>query len=393
MRSETEKLLKILEAFCSGDDSKLNTFPENFDFGELLYLAENHKVLPFLYGYVHKVGMPEPFLNQVEKSARQTVLASYRRLFTLRDILREMESAGIGTVVLKGFSVSRFFPEPEVRKSSDIDILITDKSKFGSACEVLEKMGFRPEKEQNSSHHRSFSFGNVETELHTMFTEPFDNEEMNSFLENELENIADYIVVEEIMGVSMPVFRDGFNAYSILLHMLGHYLRSGFGLKFLCDWSMFWNREVDETETECYLKLVRESKIKGFSDMVTLACVEYLGLDSRLVEILECEKLDSVKEFMEETALCGEFGKEDKNRMVALRSGSIKDLFREFHHQMHLRFPKAGKCFVIWPILWMITLVCFLVNNVKIRKVSTLGIIGNARKRGKITKEMKLFSK
>ena len=37
-----------------------------------------------------------------------------------------------------------------------------------------------------------------------MFTEPFDNEEMNSFLENELENIADYIVVEEIMGVSIP---------------------------------------------------------------------------------------------------------------------------------------------------------------------------------------------
>ena len=96
---------------------------------------------------------------------------------------------------------------------------------------------------------------------------------------------------------------------------------------------------------------------------------------------------------MKEILEAEEFGKSSKDRMVALRGSSLTDYVREFHHQMHLNFPKAGKCFLLWPALWVITLERFLRNNRKLRRVSTLDVMRKAGERGRIMRELKLFSR
>ena len=85
-----------------------------------------------------------------------------------------------------------------------------------------------------------------------------------------------------------------------------------------------------------------------------------------------------------------EFGK-SKGRMVALSGNGLFDYVREFHHQMHLNFPKAGKVFLFWPVLWTITLVRFLRNNRKVRSVSSKELLQNAGKRAKRVKGLHLF--
>lgn len=65
--------------------------------------------------------------------------------------------------------------------------------------------------------------------------------------------------------------------------MLQHYLRAGFGIKNLCDWVVFWNREIDKSEQENFLRLMRESGTTGFVQIMTAACVEYLGLPKERV--------------------------------------------------------------------------------------------------------------
>jgi hypothetical protein len=69
----------------------------------------------------------------------------------------------------------------------------------------------------------------------------------------------------------------------------------------------------------------------------------------------------------------------------------MTDYIREFHHPMHLNFPKAGKCFLFWPVLWVITLVRFLRNNRRVRAVSGRELLKSAGQRGKLVKEMRLF--
>ena len=174
--------------------------------------------------------------------------------------------------------------------------------------------------------------------------------------------------------------------------MLQHFLRAGFGLKLLCDWVMFWNSEVESGEKERYLSLVRESGIKGFSDMVTAVCCQYLGLSKELVGWMEMEvKEDGVREFMEDVLEAEEFGRSDSERMVSLRNGGLSGYVREFHHQMRLNFPGAGRYFVCWPLLWAITLARFVRNNRRIRNVSCQSILKNAGQRGRLIQKMGLW--
>ena len=201
------------------------------------------------------------------------------------------------------------------------------------------------------------------------------------------------------MGVEIPVLTGGFHAFELLIHMLQHFLRAGFGVKMLLDWVLLWNKGLDEKNREIYIDLVKRCGIKGFSDIITRTCIKYLGLKRENVlwmDLFESGKTREDEEeetalFLEEMKDAGEFGRTKKERMVALRGTGPIALFREFHHQMHLNFPKAGKCFLLWPVLWIITLVKFLRNNRKLRKVSSRELLSSATKRSKFVKGMHIF--
>ena len=173
--------------------------------------------------------------------------------------------------------------------------------------------------------------------------------------------------------------------------MRQHFLRSGFGLKLLCDWVVFWQYPVEEDEKSTYLRLLEESRVKGFSDLVTQTCVKYLGMPKENVQWMNCMTEYPCEEFINEVIEAEEFGKSEVERMVVLQGTGLMDFFKEFHHQMYLNYPKVGKCFLLWPVLWIMTLLRFLRNNKKVRNTSTGAIIKEAKRRSGLMKQIKLF--
>ena len=88
-----------------------------------------------------------------------------------------------------------------------------------------------------------------------------------------------------------------------------------------------------------------------------------------------------------------EFGEADSKRMVAMRGTGWIDYIREFHHQMHLSHPKAGQYKILYPILWVRTFFGFVYRNRKLRGISSIAILKNAKKRSRLVTKMKLFQK
>ena len=160
-------------------------------------------------------------------------------------------------------------------------------------------------------------------------------------------------------------------------------------MKLLCDWVVFWEHGIDDRDE--YLRYVEESGVKGFSDMITLICCKYLGLDEKKVAWMELQDDYDVEGFLLEIIEAEEFGKSSVDRTVATRGISARDFLREFHHQMRLNFPKAGKVFFLWPILWGITLARFMSNNKKIRNTSFGAVICKAMKRSRMVEQLELF--
>ena len=68
--------------------------------------------------------------------------------------------------------------------------------------------------------------------------------------------------------------------------MLQHYLRAGFGLKLLCDWTVFINNGIDEKQYLRFADMAADLGIYGFVDMINHVCGKYLGLNTDKIPLI-----------------------------------------------------------------------------------------------------------
>lgn len=390
-------LLTLIRSALNGHHGA--AFPTPPDWETVVSSAKKHAVLPLLYDVLaDRDDLPEGLKNAAVSESRKTVLQSYRLLLLSRTVVELLEEIRLPALVLKGVSVSGLYPVPELRKSGDVDILLLAPERVGDACRRLEEAGFSVLPGQHSAHHVGMrSPDHIEVELHTMLAEPFEEKRLNRYIGGIAARCAGSVRTEEVMGVRLPVLGDAYQAYSLLLHMLHHFLRSGFGLKLLCDWTVFWNHTYSKESEALYVKLIKESGIKGFSDIVTGTCVCFLGLKYENVRFMledggdGRQRMEDAGTFLREVLDAGEFGGSGKERMVALRGTGPLDYLRAFHHQTRLNFPAASRVFLLLPVLWTVTLLRFLRNNRRLRGVSARSVLKSARTRGRLIKKLKLF--
>ncbi len=373
------------------------------EYAELVRLIRIHKLSALVFDEFKKLSLcPPALMRQIDQMALSTVNTSFDLLYVSKDISERLFQNGIPSVIIKGITAASYYTQPLHRKSGDIDLLIPQTILY-DAVDVCKGIGYEVKEIQRAHHHVVMAKeGSPDIELHTMLAEPFDDEGVNALLSDQvarlfedLEKDKKCFQTKDILGISFEMLSDAYMAYELLIHMLQHYLRSGFGIRLLCDWVVLWNNPECESAADEYRSLVDECGIKGFSDMITSVCVRYLGLDESAARVLNVETCftDSELEiFFEDFMNAGEFGKTSKDRMVSLRGNNISDYFREFHHQMKLNFPKASRYFLIWPILWIVTFIRFMVNNKKVRKVSFSSVISKAGERGKMNAKLRLFS-
>ena len=413
--NRTEHMLRELLK-CSLNGQNVNSEYDSKDYltgkewKKLSELSISHKIPGMLYEPAAKMQfIPAEVLNSFKSEALKTASTDFRLLFLSRDILNALEEAGIPAVLLKGMGTAGYYASPLIRKSGDVDILIPDASLINDAINILRACGLDVKEKQLALHHVVMSYEDtIDVELHTMLAEPFDNEKINRILLKQQEDLfvrsdrkstlildGEHIKSVKVLGVKLKILGDAWHAYELLLHMLQHYLRSGFGIRLLCDWVVFWNRDIPKETVKKYLSLIRESGLKGFSDMITLVCYRHLGLNKNMTRCLTAGDRRFTRSetdaYWNDFLGAGEFGKVSKDRMVALRGNGIADYVREFHHQMKLNYPDAGKVIPLWPVLWGMTFIRFMINNRKIRNISLSSVMKSAGKRGKMVKKLSLF--
>ena len=374
----------------------LERLSPDVDYARVIAVAESHKVMALLHPVLEHAGLQESIWKIVDRKGEQTVRQSYRLLMLSRYVIGLLKENGIDAILLKGCGTAAWYPVPELRKSGDIDLLFKSEDETRKALQILAQQGFATTEDQPANHHIVCeSRDSVSLELHMSLAEPFDSEKTNRFLADCQKEYFAHRRVVDCMGVAFELTSDGYYAFYLLLHMLQHYVRAGFGVKLLCDWVVFWESPLSEEEKKIFLRLTQESGTFGFAVMMTRVCVKYLGLREKQVEFLmqaePKDVCDLTEELMAEIFEAEEFGHSSKDRMVVLRGTGLMDYAREFHHQMKLNYPKAGKIMVLYPVLWIMTLCGFLYRNRTLRKVSGRQILKKAKKRSQLTEQMRLF--
>lgn len=391
--NKEQRLLCLLlsRALTGSEPQGLWELSREADTEKLIYMAGQHKVLPLLYGVLCEEWRGEPLGEAdgkyVEHSARVTVKQSYRLLFLTRYLVNLLEGADIPVLVLKGCGAAELYPVPETRKSGDIDLLVPE-DRLEAAAKVLAGEHFPVKESQHANHHLTCSSEDgIDVELHTMLAEPFRNNETNLRMKELLPSFFEKREYKECMGVRLPVAGEPYQAMQLLLHMLQHFLRAGFGLKLLCDWVVFWNRETVQKAVPEFLELAESCHVRTFAEAVTMVCKEFLGLRKDL-PMGDRHDGKLAEEFLLDVFAAEEFGKADKNRMVIVSKNSFWAYVKEFHYQMKMNHPGTSRHVVLWPALWAVTLAVFLRNNKKLNRGRVRDILRNAGNRSRLLRQM-----
>lgn len=364
---------------------------------EVISMAREHKVLPMLWDVLEELfeERDPKLLESARQISENVVKQSYRLLFLTKELTEAMREKKVPVVVLKGCGVAAYYPVPEYRKSGDVDLLFKSVEDAQAAGKILEGMHYELKEEQHANHHLVYrGKEEIDVELHAMLAEPFDDERINERMEELVPDYLEEMRVTKVMGVGIPTTSEPLQALELLLHMLQHFLRAGFGLKLLADWVVFWNHVNDEDKAARFRKLAEECGVTGFAKAITLICEKYLGLSKMRIygDDLEAEFTRGYAEqFLMEVISAEEFGKADKNRMVALRKRSIMGYAKEFHYQMKMNHAKESKQVWKWPLLWYKTFVTFLQNNRRLGRGSLRSILKSAGERAAVVEEMRLF--
>lgn len=366
------------------------------EWDEIYSLASKHSLCGTIYPTARCCSnIPAAILANFKNDANRAVSSAIYLGSFAKIIMTKFDIAGIPSVIMKGPAISRYYPIPEYRKSGDSDIAVLPED-YEKACSILEQNGF--ELERATSLHGEYKKDGLKVELHRLMVEPLPEEDVNKQLVPIFSaGIKNHTTMTIDPKLSYAVFPDDINGLEILLHMLQHFIMGGFGVKLLCDWMVFIKHITDTSVTNSILTYLEQFGLRTFAGTCTWICKEYLGLSSEKAApfLIDDISIDTANSLLTDALEAGEFQNKKPEYMVVLDDNSLGSLIKQFHYQMKHNHPKASKCVLLWPALWVITLVVFIWNNMFLRKVKTSDIIKGAlhRAEGVSTGSLNLFKK
>ena len=358
---------------------------------QLVTLADCHEVLTLLEITWDSAPLSDEQRLRIQAKTARTIQKSIQLQALNARLTALLASEGITAITLKGCTVSRFYPTPEFRKTSDIDLFVANPADAKKAVNILGDNGFNPSGAWHANHHFILSSEKNEVvELHTAWADDFKDKILNQYMAKMQPESMHHCHLTDIQGFQVYAYETPWHAFYLMIHMLTNFVGSGFGLRNLCDWVVLWNNCGEAEAREDFWKMAVESGTEEFAAALTAICVKYLGLDRERSPVPNEKYVDpeTVEMLLRDILDAGEFGYSEAARMVGMDGDSWTAYVREFHHQMHINFPKAGRWIILWPVLWAATLIRFLRNNRKLHRAPLTEIMKKAGKRGQLVSRL-----
>ena len=252
--NETMKLfLMILRSALKDQRPELDRDIPTEQWQALFRLADIHKLLPLVYEAVQalpSLDREQALLADMKQKIRCQVIAQTLRtgeFLTLNDRLQE---AGIRPLVVKGVVCRNLYPKPDHRLSSDEDLLVP-AGEFERCHRVLTEFGMATtEPAQNLESAFELPYRKegspLYIELHKQLFAP--GSEAYGHMNRFFERVHERAVTMDIQDHRVYTMDPTDHLFYLLCHALKHFLHSGFGIRQVCDISLFANAYGDRVD-------------------------------------------------------------------------------------------------------------------------------------------------
>lgn len=253
MNETMELFLMILRSALKDQRPELDRDIPTEQWQALFRLADIHKLLPLFYEAVQalpSLDREQALLADMKQKVRCQVIAQTLRtgeFLTLNDRLQE---AGVRPLVVKGVVCRNLYPKPDHRLSSDEDLLVP-AGEFERCHRVLTEFGMATtEPAQNLESAFELPYRKegspLYIELHKQLFAP--GSEAYGHMNRFFERVHERAVTMDIQGHRVYTMDPTDHLFYLLCHALKHFLHSGFGIRQVCDISLFANAYGDRVD-------------------------------------------------------------------------------------------------------------------------------------------------
>lgn len=324
MTKEQEYMLLCLGAYF---ENKKPNIQFDGDWGLFYKLCNAHNLAPIVFSTVKDNKSLQNNKNAFElfKNAFYDAIVNYDMQKNVICEINELLTANkIDHIFFKGAQLKEYFPVPELRLMSDIDILINlaDREK---AKKLFMSNGFELTEDNGPVY--NYRKGDVVLECHTkIISGKVGNADAESYFEDAVKH-AKYV---DYCGE----FEAEYNLLYLLTHIAHHFWFYGAGVKMILDLAVFirhFSPDIDSVVNKA-----DELNLKRFSQIIFSVCYDWFGVGKKYnVET------NRTKEFL---LSFGAFGNINRNKAAVVRRKALEDGHTGgFATKLTLIFPSYKK--------------------------------------------------
>lgn len=368
---------------------------------QLLGLAQAHHVLPMVFEVLH--GHPSfqnvdpAVVESIRGSTIHTVMAQAVKTVDLLKLIQHMRRKGVRLLVVKGLICRDLYPKPDHRYSGDEDVLCGEEN-FSRAHEAMLSFGMTPTARSLETYEVPYSKADspLYIELHkSLFAK---NSDVFSDYNRFFEDAFTRAIEVEIRGMKVSTLCHTDHMLYLIIHAYKHFLHSGFGIRQLCDISMFANAYGSQVDWDYVYRCCRSIRADKFAVALFRIGEEYLVFSPKAA----CQTSLWTEETVDgwpllEDILCGGiYGSADRNRvhssnmtlsavaaeMKGKRSGKniLRTLFPPFS-ALEGRYPYLPQHKFLLPIAWSCRILGFVKESLFRRETAPSDVLRTGSKR------------
>ena len=213
---------------------------------------------------------------------QENVIAQLASVFSKHDI---------PLMVLKGYGLSLNYPQPNLRKCSDIDIWTCGQQKKSDQV-LRDDLGIKID--DTKHHHTVFYLDKQMIENHFDFIN-IQSHLSNRKIERKLQEYAAMDYTEHhINNATVLLPSASFNALFILRHTAMHFAAERINIRHLLDWFYFVKKEHQKINWKELRQICVEQNMLRFFNVINTICMDYFDMNPQWISCFERE--DSLEE-------------------------------------------------------------------------------------------------
>ena len=254
------------------------------ELAEVYKLSKRHDLAHLVGTSLSRVGLLENAPEIAERFEKEQYLAVSRYenfKYEINRICGVFDEEKIPYILLKGAVIRDLYPEPWMRTSCDVDILVREEN-FDNAVGVLcNRLGYKADGNKNFHDIDLFSESGVHLELHFSIKEDIPE------LDRVLSRVWDYAHKTDEASQRYNLTGEFF-LYHLIAHAAYHFVGGGCGVRPLTDIYLLKNKlDYDEN---ALIQLCEESEIGKFYSSVCKLCACWFEGEEHTVLTDEMQK-------------------------------------------------------------------------------------------------------